>query len=132
ARMSRNARGRAATATKGRTERMPALDALVTTALVGTSHTAPPAQTATPIDALTDAMAAWSQIELERQLLLRAGALAVWRQAGQTALQVSTVVQPHAPEALQECSLAVTTLLRQLFTGEHQDLLPEALERLHA
>src|SRR5690242_12455287 len=101
--MSRTARGRAATATKGRSKRMPATDALVTTALVGTAHAAPPAQTATPIDTLADGMAAWGQLEPERQLLLRAGALAVWRQAGQTAFQVSQASDPHALETLREC-----------------------------
>src|SRR5260221_525854 len=68
--------------------------------------------------------------ELERGLLLAAGAWAVYRQAGQEAEYLPTVRAPAAPETLRTCSPQVAKLLESMFAGEHEELLPEALERM--
>ncbi|MBV9709351.1 MAG: hypothetical protein JO011_00375, partial [Ktedonobacteraceae bacterium] len=104
------------------------MDPIVTTALVGTAHQGHVnLATATPVDALIDELPAG---EIERKLLLSAGAWAVYRQAGRKAQQIAVVPEPSAPETLRPCSRKAALLLSRLLKGEHTDLLPEALERL--
>jgi hypothetical protein len=104
------------------------MEPIVTAALVGTARSrATSTATGTPIDPLT---AALPEGDLERALLLRAGAWAIYRQAGQVAEQAAIVVAPHPPETLPACSPGVAALVESLFDGEHDELLPEALDRL--
>ena len=104
------------------------MDALVTTAFVGTARQVSNAMTTgTPVDTLLAKH--WGN-KLERGLLLAAGAWAVYRQAGQVTEHLPTVREPAAPETLRTCSLQVAKLLESMFAGEHKELLPEALERM--
>src|SRR5260221_2436752 len=104
------------------------MDALVTAAFLGTARQVSSATTTgTPVDTL---LAKHPGNELERGLLLAAGAWAVYRQAGQEAEYLPTVRAPAAPETLRTCSPQVAKLLESMFAGEHEELLPEALERM--
>lgn len=104
------------------------MDAIVTTALVGTARQERVnAATGTPVDGLIDGLSA---CEDERKLLLSAGAWAVYRQAGQRPQQLATVPEPAAPERLRACSAPAALLLERLLNGEQAELLPEALQRL--
>ncbi|HLY30783.1 MAG TPA: DUF5691 domain-containing protein [Ktedonobacterales bacterium] len=105
------------------------MDGLVTLALVGTARHRSSADTAThtPIDDLTSTLAA---AEPERALLLRAGALAVYRQAGQTAPAQIGAPTPAPSETRPLCSPGAAALLGRLLKEENI-LLPEALARLN-
>lgn len=104
------------------------MDPIVTTALVGTARQEGVSlATGTHVDAFIDGIAGYSD---ERKLLLSAGALAVYRQAGQLAQQILTVPEPAAPETLRACPPATALLLSRLLNGEQAELLPEALTRL--
>src|SRR5258708_16671599 len=104
------------------------MDALVTTALVGTAQQ-PNLEitTGTEIDSLTTQLAG---TEPEHKLLLSAGAWALYRQAGKVSETLSTIPEPAAPESQATCTQGITALLESMFQGEHDDLLPEALERI--
>src|SRR5207302_172291 len=104
------------------------MDALVTTALVGTAQQ-PNLEitTGTEIDTLTAQLAV---TEPEHKLLLSAGAWALYRQAGKVSETLSTIPEPAAPENQATCTQGISALLESMFQGEHDDLLPEALERI--
>jgi hypothetical protein len=104
------------------------MDPMVTTALVGTARQGPvnPA-TGTPIDTL---IAALPEGEVERKLLLSAGALALYRQAGKQAVQIETAPEPAGPETLCACSPEAGLLLSRLLSGEQAELLPVALAKM--
>jgi hypothetical protein len=107
------------------------MDALVRVALVGTAIVGAGGrtETKTPVDTLLPPL---GTAEPERQVLLRAGALAIYRQAGYIPPRALPVIEPHAPETLPECPPQVDALIGQLFSDAHHDLLPQALERLCA
>jgi hypothetical protein len=66
-----------------------------------------------------------------RDLLLRAGGAAVYRLAGRVAARAVAAPEPAPDETRPACSPEAAALIEILLTrGEHQDLLPEALERL--
>src|SRR5712692_6841903 len=104
------------------------MDAMVTTALVGTAqqHNLD-TTTGTPVDALIGKLPAG---EAERKLLLSAGVCAIYQQAGRMAESLPTAPEPATPESLPTCSPEAATLLESLLKGEHDELLPEALERM--
>ncbi len=106
-----------------------AMDGLVTLALVGTARHNSAADTATntPIDDLT---APLPTEEPERALLLRAGAFAIYRQAGKTSRETIELPTPAAPETRPPCSPGAATLIGRMLR-ESNVLLPEALERLN-
>lgn len=108
------------------------MDSLVVAALAGTSKSGTRAPSETSVDALTASAGNWDELSPERQLLLRAGALAVYTQAGQLTHSLDTPTQPHPPETLPECPPPVAALMELLFVGEHQGLLPDALDRMRA
>ena len=86
-------------------------------------------QTGTPVDALVEAL---GPVGNEAALLLKAGALAVYRMAGHQAL---TAIQgpPRAPDdQLPEPSAAGARLLRELIERGDAGLLCEALPRLRS
>jgi hypothetical protein len=103
------------------------IQALVASALVGTerARTADTA-TGTPVDGLTERL---SGIDAERALLLRAGAWAIYQQAGQVAERAPATVGPHQPESRPACPPRAVALMEMLFSSGGA-LLPEALERL--
>jgi len=104
------------------------MDTLVTMALVGTAQQAnKDTGTGTPIDTLT---AGFSGREMERRLLLAAGAWAIYRQAGKAPGRLPTAPEPTAPETLRTCAPAIARLIEDMLAGTHDDLLPEALERM--
>lgn len=103
------------------------LDSLAVTAMVGTSQRPPEAHTDEPAAAL---VAAAGVTDPERQLLLNAGTLAIYRQAGQVARTIP-FAEPHTLETLGVCPPRAAHLIEQLFANEYADLLPEALARLH-
>jgi hypothetical protein len=104
------------------------MDAIVTAALVGTAQQNKiDITTSTPLDTLTQKL---PEGETERKLLLSAGARAVYRQAGYVAESILEIPELAPPESLPACSRRVLSLLRDMFEGEHRELLPEALERL--
>lgn len=99
------------------------MDTIVTAALIGTGQQgSPDIATGTPIDSLTAQLAGE---DVERRLLLMAGALALYRQAGQTPLPALALSEVAGPEMLQPCSVKVVRILSDLLQGEHSDLLPE-------
>ncbi len=105
-----------------------AMEPIVTAALVGTAKSrATSTVTGSPVDALTEALAA---SDAERGLLLRAGAWAIYRQAGQLTPQAAPSIAPHPPETLAACPPRVAALIESLLTRQHSELLPEALDRL--
>src|SRR5258708_30607348 len=101
------------------------MDPLVTAALVGTGQrAATEVATAPEVDAL---IAGLPQGEIERALLLRAGAWAFYQQAG-ALLEAAVEAPPPAPEGqLPVCSAEAANLLRRVTEGA---LLIEALERM--
>src|SRR5260221_2733462 len=104
------------------------MDTLVTLALVGTEQQPDKdTGTRTPIDTLT---AGFSGREMERRLLLAAGAWAIYRQAGKGPGHLPTAPEPAAPETLRTCAPALARLVEDMLAGTHDDLLPEALERM--
>ncbi len=104
------------------------MDTLVTMALVGTAQQPDKdTGTRTPIDTLT---AGFSGREMERRLLLAAGAWAIYRQAGKGPGHLPTAPEPAAPETLRTCAPALARLVEDMLAGTHDDLLPEALERM--
>ncbi len=103
------------------------LDPLVRAALLGTAQTQGEALTATPIDALTAPLAGAGR---ERLLLLRAGALDVYRVAGRRPDAGALNPSPCPPDPLRPCSPAMTEVLRAMLQGEQQDLLPLALAEM--
>ncbi len=108
------------------------MDMIVTTALVGTGQqSSPDIATGTEIDTLGAQLAGE---DVERRILLTAGALAFYRQAGQIAAPAPALPERAAPEMLHSCSVKVAQILTNLLQGEHNDLLPEAytlLEKAH-
>ncbi len=102
------------------------MDALVTAALVGTGQR--PA-TALPTAPDLDRLLADVPGDAERALLLRAGAWAVYRQAGTPPQAIESALA--APdEHLAVCSPGAAIVLRRVIDGQLGDVLPEALVRL--
>ena len=104
------------------------MDAFVIAALVGTAQQ-PNLEitTGTGIDSLTTQLAV---TEPEHKLLLSAGAWALYRQAGKVSETLSAIPEPARSESQAACTQRITTLLESMFQGEHDNLLPEALERI--
>lgn len=100
----------------------------VTTALVGTARREQgDMNTGTPVDTLVAGLHAG---EFERALLLQAGTWSVYRQAGEIAEHIEEAPEPAPVEHLPVCSPAVARLLHSMLLGEHENLLPAALEYL--
>lgn len=104
------------------------MSSLMTTAIVGTGQQRlEKIETDTPVDTLATQLPTEN---IERALLLTAGAEAAYRQAGYQATQAPTA-PPLAPEETQQaCSKEAAYLLDLLLKGPYEQLLPEALERL--
>lgn len=103
-------------------------DALLNAALVGTSRSGGqlPAP-ATPADALVTPSPV---LGAERQLLLAAGARAIYRRAGlETPTVPGTTAAPD--DAAPFCSPGAARLLARMLAGERNELLPEAFDRLN-
>lgn len=107
------------------------MDALTKLALAGMARASeagsPDLATGTPLDGLLVGVEA---AEPERRLLLAAGALAVYRQAGRRSLSDGAAPEPAPADDLPACSPAATSLLAALLSGQHAELLPEALALL--
>ncbi len=102
-------------------------DDLLKVALAGTSRTGGQLPAAAlPVDGLV----ATDECSSERQVLLRAGARAIYRQAG--LLPRAGVASPVAAlvDPLSACPPGAVGLLAALLSGNQSELLPEALERL--
>ena len=100
------------------------MDALTRAAVTGTSRETPPASGLPTDDLFEGAMS------LEKNLLLRAGARAIYRTAGRRA---ETGVEPPRPapeETLPACSAKAAEVVRSLFDGKRDGVLLEALERI--
>ena len=107
---------------------MAAMDALTQVALAGTARAAGRAiETGTPLDELLGRLPDGAP---ERRLLLAAGALAVYRQAGHMPRPDVAAPEPAPEEHLPACSPGAARLIGELLAGQHAELLPEALERL--
>ncbi len=105
---------------------MPKSDAITTAALVGTARGVGQAATGTSVDTLS-----LPGSSTERDLLLRAGALAVYRAAGYTP-NAAPEAQPPAPEETKpECPPSVVTLMESLLGARNSVLLAEALARFN-
>src|SRR5581483_3186133 len=104
------------------------MDTIVTMAIVGTGQLgSKDVATATPVDALATRIPA---DDAERKLLLTAGAWSIYRQAGRQTRPAPEAPRPAAQESLHACSPAATNLLESLLQKEHDEVLPEALQRL--
>jgi len=100
----------------------------VTTALVGTARQEQAdVATGAPVDTLIAELPAQ---EIERRLLLQAGAWAAYRQAGEMAPHLDEVPAPAPDEMLPVCSQNIARLLHSMLLGEQQVLLPTALHYL--
>lgn len=108
------------------------LHAITTAALIGTAQQRQPATTGTPIDNLVDQVATSSGDGRERTLLLRAATYAIYRQAGQVPQTSSTLPEPAPAETLSVCSSVLASLLEKMLDDEHEELLPELLERMRS
>jgi uncharacterized protein DUF5691 len=105
---------------------MPKSDAIITAALVGTARGVGQTATGTSVDTLLLLGAS-----TERDLLLRAGSLAVYRAAGYTPNEAPEALT-HAPEESKpECSPSVATLMESLLNARNGALLAEALGRFN-
>ncbi len=102
---------------------------ILSVALVGAQYggAAVPA-TASPVDQLPLAPGA----DRERDLLLRAGAWAIYRRAGYLPATAPNPPQPAPTETRRVCSPGARALLEILLTAHADELLPEALDRLNA
>lgn len=105
-------------------------DPLTAAALVGTARLGPdPTLTGTPVD---DLVAQLGDLDRERALLLRAGALAIYREAGQLPTRLPDPLPDPAPTAdLAVCSPRAADIV-QILLKQYVSLLPEALDRLIA
>src|ERR1700738_3572995 len=104
------------------------MDSIVSMAIVGTGQVSnQELATGTPIDTLTAHLGAG---EIERKLLLTAGSLAIYQQAGRIPEQGPEPPRPAGSESIPSCSAKVGHLLQGLFLGAQRELLPEALQRL--
>lgn len=100
----------------------------VTTALVGTARQEQTEiASGTPVDKLVAELPA---AEFERALLLQAGTWAVYRQAGEIVGRIEETPELAPVETLQACSPTIAGLLGSMLLGEHEDLLPTALQYL--
>ncbi|GHO96227.1 hypothetical protein KSF_062750 [Reticulibacter mediterranei] len=103
------------------------MDIIVTTAIVGTGQAGNQGiTTSTPVDAL----AAQLSCEPERQLLLAAGAWAMYRRAGRVAGAAPEAPPPAESETLADCSRRVKQIIDDTLLQNEDDLLLEALARM--
>ena len=102
------------------------MDALIRSAITGTSQEAPPASVLPTDDLLGSA----EGMSPERDLLLRAGMRAVYRVAGRRATTGVEAPQPAPMETLPACSAKAAEVVRQLLADQRDAILREALERL--
>ena len=107
------------------------MDALTRIALAGTARAAQGSGTAvatgTPVD---DLLARLPDGGPERKLLLAAGALTVYRQAGRSPLSNVAAPEPAPAERLPACPPDAARLIGEMLAGQHAELLPEALALL--
>jgi hypothetical protein len=101
-------------------------DAITTAALVGTARGVGQTATGTAVDTL-----ALSSGSTERDLLLRAGSLAVYRAAGYMPGAASETLDPAPEETRQECPASVAALMESLLNARNGALLVEALTRFN-
>jgi len=100
----------------------------MTTALVGTARQERgDSNSGTPVDALVEQLQTG---EFERTLLLQAGTWAVYHQAGEIAERIEETPEPAPAENLPVCSPTIARLLHGMLLGEHENLLPTALQYL--
>lgn len=104
------------------------MDSIVTTAIVGTGQAGNQGITThTPVDTL----AAQLSCEPERQLLLTAGAWAIYRKAGSMPASAPAAPSPAEPESLAVCSPKAAHIVNTLLVGEYRELALEALTRMY-
>ncbi len=115
------------------------MEPLVQVALAGTGRgDAKGAMPANGAEALVTEQAADGSAEKERQVLLRAGASAVYRQAGRVVERCGALPAPAPAETLPVCSPGAARLCADMFSdpgvdlfgGLHVRVLPEVLDRL--
>ena len=101
----------------------------VTSAIVGTGQQCPETlTTGTPVDGLVERLPADN---IERNVLLAAGAWSVYRQAGYSAQRLAGEPGIAPDESILACSARVADLIEKMQKEENANLLLEALERLH-
>jgi hypothetical protein len=105
---------------------MPKSDAITTAALVGTARGVGQTATGTAVDTL-----ALPGGSTERDLLLRAGSLAVYRAAGYMPGAAPVTLDPAPEETRLECPLSVAALMESLLNARNSVLLAEALARFN-
>lgn len=107
------------------------MDNLLRTAIVGTAQVTGNIEltTGTQVDMLSGQLPSGQR---ERNILLAAGALEIYRLAGQRTQKRADHLEQALPEQLPLCSEQAVHLLETLLVWQSQPLLPEALERLQA
>jgi hypothetical protein len=105
---------------------MPKSDQITTAALVGTARGVGETATGTSVDTLLI-----PGVSTERDLLLRAGALAVYRAAGYTPNEAPEALTPAPEETKPECPASVAGLMESLLGARNGVLLGEALARFN-
>lgn len=104
----------------------PNMRGLTQLALIGTAQGGGAATLTTPVDELVADM---PELEPEHALLVRAGSLAIYEQAGSLPAPGGTLPDVAPPDRWPVCSTGAAELMRDLLR-EQDDLLPEALRRL--
>ncbi len=103
------------------------MDPLTKLALAGTVRAeADSLSTETPVDLLA---AQLTDKGRERALLLAAGSLAAYRQAGHIAGPATTPIEPATTDDRPAISPTAARLVGEMLAGKNEELLPEALER---
>ena len=102
------------------------MDAITHAAITGTSREAAPARDLTTDDLLGSVQ----DRSPERDLLLRAGMYAVYRDAGRKAETGIRSPKPAQEETFPACSTRAAEVVKQLLASRRDDILREALERL--
>jgi hypothetical protein len=105
---------------------MPKPDAITTAALIGTARGVGQTATGTSVDTLQ-----LPGVSTERNLLLRAGALAVYRAAGHTPNAAPAAQTPAPEETKPECPPSVAALMESLLSARNGVLLAEAVARFN-
>src|SRR5690242_16402699 len=103
---------------------MPKSDAITTAALVGTARGVGRTTTGTSVDTLQ-----LPGVSTERDLLMRAGALAIYRAAGYVPGAAPETTPPAPEETRLECPPSVAALMETLLGARNGVLLGEALAR---
>src|SRR5438045_1416676 len=104
------------------------MNTVVTDTIVGTGQQRPKTiTTGKPLDSLLEHL---PSDDIERKLLLAAGAWSLYRQAWSSTAHLAIDLDVARNETLAGCSSTIADLIVTMLSGEYANLLPEALDHL--